>query len=235
MARKRENGKKGGQARKGQREVRSEASARKRSKRPRAPVNYLHMKALAHPLRLRILSILAERVASPKEMSLELDEEVGDVSYHVKVLRDCGLVVGDHEAPRRGALAHFYRAAAPTLIPPHTWDNLPPILRKGVSLSILQHFFEDASASMKAGVFDKAPGELSWTPLVLDSVGIEEFGRLVRDFLESIMELQISSSKRLSNGDGKATDAISATIFLASFLSARSPEENKRASATKRR
>jgi DNA-binding transcriptional ArsR family regulator len=236
MARKRANGKKGGQTRKAQSDSRPQASAKKRSKHSSEnPVNYQHMKALAHPLRLQILAILAERVASPKEISVELGEDLSQISYHVVVLRECGLIAEDHEAPRRGAVAHFYRAAAPTLIPPGSWDNLPPILRKGVSVSILQHFFEDASASMEAEVFDRSPGELSWTPLILDSLGVEEFGRLARDFLDSVLELQAKTSQRLPKQSGKVPDATSATVFLASFLSARSPEENKRASATKRR
>ena len=43
-------------------------------------------KALSHPLRAHVLTILNERVASPNQMSEELGEPLGNVSYHVKAL-----------------------------------------------------------------------------------------------------------------------------------------------------
>src|SRR5215217_7073754 len=45
-------------------------------------------KALAHPLRARILQRLGERVASPGDLALELSAPLGVVSYHVRMLRD---------------------------------------------------------------------------------------------------------------------------------------------------
>src|SRR4029077_7533944 len=210
--------------------------SKKRLKRPSKDlVNYGQMKALSKKERVEIFAIFCERVASPKEISDELNEGLSQVSYHVSVLRECRLIVLDHKVPRRGAVEHFYRAATPTLIPPDAWDHLPSVVRKGISMNILQQFLDDASASMEAGVFDKSPGELSWTPLILDALGLEEFGQLARDFLEAVLELQAIASKRLPKTSSRATDAISATVFLATFLSARSPKDGKKASATKRR
>jgi DNA-binding transcriptional ArsR family regulator len=84
------------------------------------------MHALAKKKRVEIFALLCERIASPKEISDELEEDLSKVSYHVNVLRECRLVVLDRKTPRRGAVEHFYRAATPTLIPPDAWDNLPP-------------------------------------------------------------------------------------------------------------
>jgi hypothetical protein len=47
-------------------------------------------------------------------------------------------------------------------------------------MGILQDFFDGASVSIEAGVFDDPPGELSWTPLILDALGVEELGQLAR-------------------------------------------------------
>jgi DNA-binding transcriptional ArsR family regulator len=211
-------------------------SSKGRPKRPsKAVLNFAQMKALSNEDRVEIFAILCERIASPKEVSDELGEGLSQVSYHVSVLRECRLIVLNHKTPRRGAVEHFYRAAVPTLIPPDAWEGLPPPMRKTISLGILQEFFEDAHASIHAGVFDNQPGELSWTPLILDALGVEEFGQLSRDFLEAVLELQTKANKRLPKGNGKATDATSATVFLASFLSARNPKEGRKAFGTKRR
>ena len=50
------------------------------------------IKALAHPLRVRILSILETRdMASPNEMADELGVSLGVMSYHVRRLHALGL------------------------------------------------------------------------------------------------------------------------------------------------
>lgn len=206
-------------------------SSRKRPKRPsRDLVNYRQMFALSKKERVRIFAILCERIASPKEIASELSEGLSQVSYHVSVLRESRLIVLDHKVPRRGAMQHFYRAAVPTLIPPGAWDHLPPAMRRTISVSILEEFFADSAASMEAGIFDQSPGELSWTPLILDAEGLEEFGALTKDFLESVLDLQSKVSKRKPGKDAKT-----ATVFLASFLSARSLKDGMTATATRRR
>jgi DNA-binding transcriptional ArsR family regulator len=71
------------------------------------------VKALNHPLRQRILAHLdhptARVQASPVRMAEALDASLGDISYHVKVLRDLGAVELATTRPRRGAVEHFYR------------------------------------------------------------------------------------------------------------------------------
>ncbi len=200
-------------------------------------VDHELMRVLAKPQRIHILAILAERIASPKEISEETGENLGSVSYHVKVLRDHGLIELERKTPRRGAVEHFYRGVSRTLLPADAWNNLPPSLTKEVSACILREFFDDASDAMEAGIFDDPASDLSWTPLILDRRGVEEIGQLATDFLEGVFKAQAKASKRLATTKGRKAPAerISATVFLASFLSSRSPKEGKKASATKRR
>lgn len=201
-------------------------------------VDHELMKVLAKPQRVRILAILAERVASPKEISEETGEGIASVSYHVKVLRDHGLIELERKVPRRGAVEHFYRAVSRTLLPADAWNNLPPTLTKEVSACILREFFDDVSDAMDAGIFDDPASDLCWTPLVLDRRGVEEIGVLATAFLEGVLEAQTKASKRLAARakDRKApAERISATVFLASFLSSRNPKAGKKASATMRR
>jgi DNA-binding transcriptional ArsR family regulator len=67
--------------------------------------------ALGHPLRARILSVLDSSEASPKELSAQLGEKLGNVSYHVRILVRLGLIELVRETPRRGAVEHHYRSA----------------------------------------------------------------------------------------------------------------------------
>lgn len=66
--------------------------------------------ALGHPLRARILALLDEGEASPKEIAGQLGEKLGNVSYHVRILARLGLIELVRETPRRGAVEHHYRA-----------------------------------------------------------------------------------------------------------------------------
>ena len=67
-------------------------------------------KAVAHPLRARILEALAGEARSPNQLAVEFNEPLGNVSYHVVVLRDLGMIDLIDTVPRRGALEHYYRA-----------------------------------------------------------------------------------------------------------------------------
>lgn len=70
-------------------------------------------RASAHRIQIAILELLdvADGPRSPKQIAAVLDEPLGVVSYHMRFVRDRGLVELDHAEPVRGALAHFYRLA----------------------------------------------------------------------------------------------------------------------------
>jgi DNA-binding transcriptional ArsR family regulator len=72
-------------------------------------------RAHTHPLRLRILEqTLAappegDKGWSPKTLTPLLGASLGDVSYHVRTLRDAGLLVEVDKRQVRGAMQTFYR------------------------------------------------------------------------------------------------------------------------------
>src|SRR4029079_14279006 len=86
-------------------------------------------KALAHPLRARILQRLGERVASPGDLAVELEAPLGVVSQRVRMRGEYECVEVVRTEPRRGALQHFYRATARPRLDEQQWRELPPGLR----------------------------------------------------------------------------------------------------------
>jgi DNA-binding transcriptional ArsR family regulator len=93
------------------------------------------VRALAHPLRVRILEVLSDRVASPNALSKELGVDLGDVAYHTRALNRCGCLELVDTARRRGATEHFYKAAprttltwAPLDLDERGWDEVAAIL-----------------------------------------------------------------------------------------------------------
>ena len=65
-------------------------------------------RALSHPIRVEILQKLQGRVASPGELSKELDESLGVISYHASTLVRCGCLELVYTEPREGALENFF-------------------------------------------------------------------------------------------------------------------------------
>src|SRR4051795_3157383 len=111
-------------------------------------------KALAHPLRARLLQRLGERVASPGDLALELGAPLGVVSYHVRMLRDYDCVELVRTEPRRGALQHFYRATARPTLDEDQWRTLPSGLRRELAGETIQELVTDLAASADAGLLE---------------------------------------------------------------------------------
>src|ERR687889_165190 len=125
-------------------------------------------KALAHPLRARILQRLGERVASPGDLAVELGAPLGVVSYHVRMLRDYDCVELVRTEPRRGALQHFYRATARPNLDDDQWRTLPSGLRGELTNGTLTALVEDLAAAADADRLTDPEVVLTRTPLELD-------------------------------------------------------------------
>src|SRR4051794_38426141 len=125
-------------------------------------------KALAHPLRARILQRLGERVASPGDLAVELDAPLGVVSYHVRMLRDYECVELVRTEPRRGALQHFYRATARPMLDEDQWRTLPSTLRRELSGETIKGLVDDLGAAADAGTLEDPEVVMNRTQLELD-------------------------------------------------------------------
>lgn len=86
------------------------------------------VKAAGHPIRRAIIHALAEADGprSPAQLSRQLEEPIGNVSYHVRVLLDRRVVELTDTQARRGALEHFYRLTS--ALEPELHDALRALL-----------------------------------------------------------------------------------------------------------
>jgi DNA-binding transcriptional ArsR family regulator len=179
------------------------------------------VKALAHPLRVEILTILNERMASPNELSKELDEGLSQVSYHVKVLKDFECIEMVKTEPRRGAVEHYYRATERAFLTDRDWKALPDSVKPGVSASAIQVIVDDVIGALSGGTFDaREDRHISATPGVVDEQGWAESVDLVNETLDKIMDIHSASAKRLAKS---GEEGIPATAVLLNFESP-SPE-----------
>lgn len=173
------------------------------------------VKALAHPLRVEILAILNERMASPNELSKELDEGLSQVSYHVKVLKDFDCIEMVKTEPRRGAVEHYYRATARAFLSDAEWKKLPESIKPGMSASFIKMIVDDVVGALNGGTFDtRDDRHVSWTPGVVDEQGWEESVALVNDTLDKVIKIHAASAKRLAKS---GEEGIPATAVLMNY------------------
>jgi hypothetical protein len=187
-------------------------------------VEQIVAKAFAHPLRVQILIILNERVASPNLLSQELDQSLNLVAYHVRVLEkyDCIELVDTKQ--RRGATEHFYRATRRQFLSDSEWARMPESLRPGLSGAMLKSVFDDIEEAMSQGTLDEVEDRhLSRTPMVVDKQGWEETAALLSETLDRLLEIQSESSERIATGD---EPGVLAKVHMLHFKSPR-PEGKK--------
>src|SRR3954465_12576529 len=177
-----------------------------KTKNKKDGVEQIVAKAFAHPLRVQILIILNEKVASPNMLSQQLDESLNLVAYHVRVLEkyDCIELVDTKQ--RRGATEHFYRATRRQFLSDDQWAQMPSSLRPGMAAAVLKSVFEDIQAASKAGTLEEVDElHISRTPMVLDKQGRSDAPELLNGALDRSLEIQGESSKRLAAGEDDGT------------------------------
>jgi DNA-binding transcriptional ArsR family regulator len=174
------------------------------------------VKGLNHPLRVECLTLLAERVASPRELAEALDEDLSNVSYHVRVLSELGLIDLVREEPVRGAVAHFYKAAERPLHSTDEWEKLSPEVRKAISIYGWEALLEDATKAIAAGTFEsRADRHFTRTTLLLDSAGFARLSKAMDKFLELVFEEQAASAERRTESGEEAIRTTAATALFA--------------------
>jgi DNA-binding transcriptional ArsR family regulator len=174
-------------------------------KAPEGLIDARLAKALAHPLRVRLLAALNEGVASPNQLAEQVDEPLQNVSYHVRVLLSLGCIELVRTAQRRGAIEHFYRALTRPSFTDADWAQLPTSARHSISDSVLALVWDDAARALSAGTFDERDDRhLSHTPLSLDETGWTKLNELLGELRQRALEIQDESVERLAKSDDEA-------------------------------
>jgi DNA-binding transcriptional ArsR family regulator len=182
------------------------------------------IKALAHPMRTRILGMLDERVASPRQLSDELGAPLQNVSYHVRELAKLGLIKLVRTSQRRGAIEHHYTAVAAPHVSDKTWRELPPIVRQRMTAAGLSEILTQVNDAAAGGGFVADDAHLSRTQLVLDEKGRDALNKELAATLARVDRIQEAARKRLGN-DHASEDRM--TLVMLRFDNVAVPKEEK--------
>ena len=186
-----------------------------------------YVKAISHPLRVRILAMLQERTASPSQLSEWLGATLGTTAYHVRALHKLGLIELADETRVRGAIEHHYRAGKRPMISEEAWAAAPPIAKQAAIGSSLQTIDEYASRSAAQGGFDRAEAHLSRTSIEIDAKGWDQLNKAALKFVEQVEKIEQASKERQSkkpHSEPVGNAAVVLMAFEAARLSGQEPE-----------
>ena len=171
-----------------------------------------------HPVQVEALTILSERLASPKEIAVELGltkAKAGDVSRHVRRLLQRGLVELVCTKPVRGVKEHFYRASVPFVVMGEDAEQMTLEERLVLSSWTISCINRDFLRAVEAGTMDeRTDRHLTRVPLDLDEQAIKDlFAEHNRTYYRTNQIQTESDRRRESSGEsGRSVSAIVASF-----------------------
>ena len=195
-----------------------------------------YVKAMSHPLRVRILALLDERTASPVELAGWLGATLGTVAYHVRTLERIGLIELVRQTRVRGAVEHHYRAKERPSVSDEAWAAAPPIAKQAAVSASLETIDAYARAASAAGGFDHGNSHLTRTALRLDARGFRELSRACLRLLAQVDRIEEAAKERTElnpHADETQDIALVMMLFEAARLTAERPGDP--ATETRRR
>lgn len=194
------------------------------------PMDGVLAKGLAHPLRAEILAFLndQQKIASPAEMEragLGRDGQAGDpgkkklsnISYHVRVLADLGLVREVNSRQVRGSTEHFYEANARMLLDIEEWSKLPKKAKTDVSVKALEETLNRAAKAISAGTFDSFDERAVINlPLTLDAEGFVQLADDMTEFMELCEQRQNEALQRVGGNMSRLFHASTSLLLYES-------------------
>lgn len=173
-----------------------------------------YVKALRHPLRVRILALLEEETSSPVQLSKVLRVPLGTVAYHVRTLHELGLLKEVGTTPRRGAVEHHYRAKPrprPTRL---AWERASPVAKQAVTDAELLQILDVCRGAAAAGGFDRGEAIVERRTLELDERGWVELARAYGRLQEAMSRIEGAAAARLRAARGEGRVAAGAVLML---------------------
>jgi DNA-binding transcriptional ArsR family regulator len=171
-------------------------------------------KALAHPLRTRILTVLEERTASPSEIAAELGAPLGVISYHFRRLHALGFLKLVKRVPRRGAVEHYYTVVAGPRITSSAWGSTPTIVKQATIVAALEEIGSRVNAAAQAGGFERPESHLSRSPVTVDDEGWNEIARELDALVARVQRIETASQKRIAETNHRSEQRATVVLML---------------------
>jgi DNA-binding transcriptional ArsR family regulator len=174
-------------------------------------------KAFAHPLRIEILGLLEDRVASPAQLATELGADLSQTSYHVRKLKSLGLIELVRKRMRRGAVEHLYTATVRPTITDSAWSGTSEVVRRALVGGRIAQTGSEVAAAAERGGFERDGVYVTRTRLRLTPAGWKAVSREFAKALDRVDAIGAAERKKLAKDPG--AEAIDSTAVMMFFES----------------
>jgi DNA-binding transcriptional ArsR family regulator len=172
------------------------------------------LKAIAHPMRVRILAELENRdTLTPLELSEEWHEPLGVVAYHFRRLHALGFVEIARRTSRRGAIQKHYRV----LENPRSLTSragLERSVRTAMLGAQLELLMADLDGAVARGAFDSRSAWLSHSRVTLDAEGRRQLADAMTAWDQRARDIALHSAARLEASGSVAHPAVVALLLF---------------------
>jgi hypothetical protein len=197
-------------------------SWKKRLTEEHEPRHHHLMKAMAHPVRMHLLSILSYRQVSPAEFARERGEPVSRVAHHFRSLEKMGCIEVAETRPVRGSTEHFYRRAETLFVDDETLLEMPEEAHRLIATTVIRDFVARVARALRAGTLTaRNDVHVSWRPVRLDEQGWKEVIEILGSTYQAVDEVEARARARM---DENGEEGLVATVGLAAFESPREPD-----------
>jgi DNA-binding transcriptional ArsR family regulator len=172
-------------------------------------------KAMAHPVRVKILEMMNERPVAPVEVSEAIGTALSNVSYHFRTLLELECIEAVEKEQVRGSIKTTYRSRTSLMFDDLCFATLPSSSKTSLSVAILKALYRRASDAIEVDTFDSRPdSHLSVTTLRLRWEAWEEVAELLEGALGRVLEIKDEEEAREDT-----VERFPATIGLLAFES----------------
>jgi DNA-binding transcriptional ArsR family regulator len=171
-------------------------------------------KAYAHPLRIEIMGLLDNRVASPRQLATEMGASLPTTSYHVRQLASMKLIKLVKRRQTRGSIEHFYTASVRPRMYDEIWSRIPSIVKRAIIGGRLSQLGNEVFAAAEVGGFDQDEIHLTRTRMTLTREGWEEASQHLAAVLERFDEIKVRDAARIEADPDSARIEATAVMML---------------------
>jgi DNA-binding transcriptional ArsR family regulator len=179
------------------------------------------IRAISHPVRLRIFGALDRRPLTLTELSREIGEDRRCTLRHVRLLEQAGVI-----RSASGPAGRVYEATSIPTFNDDDYGALPIAMRRAAVAVCLARVQATAAGALDDGGFDRGDIHVSRTALTVDP---DDWQRVADELAETLERLH--SIRDDAEDDLPAADAVHATAVIMLFESGGQPPERSEGTA----
>jgi DNA-binding transcriptional ArsR family regulator len=172
------------------------------------------LKALANPVRARVLIVLSDRSASAAEIAEIIGQPIGKVRYHLRSLAQSGMIGWEEAEDRRGVREYFWAVRTQQVVEDEQYPEMTVEQIRRLNSFVLRLMFKDASAALREdAVATRTDHALVRFRPQVDERGWNELVKVYRSAIAGIEAVSERASRRLAEA-GEDPIHASASMLL---------------------